>query len=72
MRSSPLFYGRTIKRRKGLKLLMSGRFGHSQSYVNEVARHAGLEVVEWKEEVLRQQGGQDVRGAVVTIRKREL
>ena len=51
----------------GLMLLPSGRFGHSQEYVEGVANKAGLTLVEWKEEVLRKQGKEDVQGAVVLL-----
>ena len=51
----------------GLMLLQSGRFGHSKSYVKDVADKAGLTLVEWKEEVLRKQGNKDVEGAAVLL-----
>ena len=51
----------------GLILLQSGRFGHSKAYVEAVADRAGLTLVEWKEEVLRKQGKEDVLGAVVLL-----
>ena len=51
----------------GLMLLPSGRFGHSQAYVEDVASKAGLKLIEWREEVLRKQGKEDVQGAVVLL-----
>ena len=51
----------------GLMLLQSGRFGHSKSYVKDVADRAGLTLVEWKEEILRKQGNNDVEGAAVLL-----
>ena len=51
----------------GLMLLQSGRFGHSKSYVKDVADKAGLTLVEWKEEILRKQGNKDVEGAAVLL-----
>lgn len=51
----------------GLMLLQSGRFGHSKSYVKDVADRAGLTLVEWKEEILRKQGNKDVEGAAVLL-----
>ena len=51
----------------GLMLLQSGRFGHSKSYVKDVADKAGLTLVEWKEEILRKQGNNDVEGAAVLL-----
>ena len=51
----------------GLMLLPSGRFGHSQAYVEDVANNAGLKLIEWREEVLRKQGKEDVQGAVVLL-----
>lgn len=51
----------------GLMLLPSGRFGHSHSYVEDVANKAGLKLIEWRKEVLRKQGKEDVQGAVVLL-----
>ena len=51
----------------GLMLLPSGRFGHSRAYVEDVANKAGLKLTEWKEEVLRKQGKDDVQGAVALL-----
>ena len=53
----------------GLKLLKSGRFGHSLSYIKQVVLENGFEVLIWKDCVLRQQGGVDVNGASVILRK---
>ena len=53
----------------GLKLLKSGRFGHSLSYIEKVASEHGFEVLIWKDCVLRQQGGVNVNGASVILRK---
>ena len=56
--------------KKGMLLLKSGRFGHSQAYVEKVAKKAGLKVTIWDEGALRKQGGATVRGAVVVLKKR--
>jgi len=56
----------------GLKLLPSGRFGHSKGYIDAVASATGFEVVTWQNCVLRQQGGEDVNGAVVVLKKSPL
>ena len=53
----------------GLKLLKSGRFGHSKRYIETVAKENGFDVLRWKDCVLRQQGGADVKGAVVVLVK---
>jgi predicted TPR repeat methyltransferase len=53
----------------GMRLLPSGRFGHSREYVKERARLFGLELVQWSDGVLRKQGGKDVQGATVTLQK---
>lgn len=53
--------------KEGLMLLQSGRFGHSKDYIRNVAKEVGLAIVGWKDEVLRKQGKDDVRGAVVTV-----
>ena len=53
----------------GLRLLPSGRFGHSKSHIKEVAERNGFEVVSWEACVLRQQAHRDVRGAAVILRK---
>jgi predicted TPR repeat methyltransferase len=55
----------------GLRLLPSGRFGHSRQYINEVAKQYGFEVLSWDDCVLRQQGGNNVKGATVILRKQE-
>ena len=52
----------------GLRLLPSGRFGHSRQYINEVAKISGFEVLSWDDCVLRQQGGKGVRGTTVILR----
>lgn len=51
----------------GMRLLPSGRFGHSKSYIQKVAKSQGFEVSSWRDCVLRRQGGQDVKGAVVVL-----
>ena len=53
----------------GLKLLPSGRFGHSREYINEVATLKGFQVFSWEECILRKQGGKDVTGAAVILKK---
>lgn len=53
----------------GLRLLPSGRFGHSRTYINEVAKSNGFEVLSWEECVLRHQGGTNVKGSSVILRK---
>lgn len=53
----------------GFKLERSGRFGHSRSYIEKVAKQKGFEVLSWVECTLRQQGGKDVEGASVILRK---
>lgn len=55
----------------GLRLLPSGRFGHSRQYINEVSKIYGFEVISWEDCVLRQQGGKGVREAIVILRKQE-
>eukprot|EP00986_Skeletonema_menzelii_P013897 scaffold8602_cov144-Skeletonema_menzelii.AAC.5 len=54
----------------GLRLLPSGRFGHSKEYVYQIARNHGFHVLSWKDAVLRQQSGKDVNGAVVILQKK--
>jgi len=54
---------------RGLRLLPSGRFGHSRSYIDEVAKVAGFEVLSWEDCVLRQQSHVDVLGASVILKK---
>jgi predicted TPR repeat methyltransferase len=53
----------------GLKLLRSGRFGHSQAYIETTANRHGLKLKLWKNGTLRKQRGEDVRGAVVVLEK---
>ena len=53
----------------GLKLLQSGRFGHSKAYIHNLASANGFEVSTWKDCTLRKQGGTDVKGAVVILKK---
>ena len=53
----------------GLRLLKSGRFGHSKKYIHHVAKENGFKVQSWEDCVLRQQGGADVNGAVVVLVK---
>lgn len=52
----------------GMRLLKSGRFGHTKDYITEMATLANLEIVYWNESVLRQQGGNDVPGAACVLR----
>ncbi|KAL7462762.1 hypothetical protein ACHAXS_003137 [Conticribra weissflogii] len=54
---------------RGLKLLPSGRFGHSKEYIYDVAASNGFDVLSWNDCVLRKQGRNDVKGAVVILRK---
>jgi len=51
------------------RLLKSGRFGHSKQYIEEVSKLNGFEVLTWEDCILRQQGGQDVKGATVVLKK---
>jgi len=53
----------------GVKLLKSGRFGHSKKHIEEVAYAHGFELSLWRESVLRQQSGQDVPGAVAVLKR---
>ena len=53
----------------GLRLLPSGRFGHSRTYIEEMATLSGFEVLLWEDCTLRQQGGEDVKGSSVILRK---
>jgi predicted TPR repeat methyltransferase len=53
----------------GLRLLPTGRFGHSRDYVNDVAKSKGFEVIFWEDCILRHQGGTEVRGSSVILRK---
>mmetsp|Transcript_11855 Transcript_11855/g.18194 ORF Transcript_11855/g.18194 Transcript_11855/m.18194 type:complete len:511 (+) Transcript_11855:105-1637(+) len=53
----------------GMRLLKSGRFGHSRAYIEKLAARYELRVVEWKEETLRKQRGEAVAGAVVCLQK---
>ena len=56
-------------RAAGVKLLKSGRFGHSKGHVEKVAKAFGFVMDLWKEDVLRTQGGNPVTGAVVVLRR---
>ena len=53
----------------GLRLLPSGRFGHSRSHVSGIAKSHGFEVLSWDDCILRQQRNADVNGAIVILRK---
>ena len=53
----------------GMRLLKSGRFGHSKKYIENVSGKNGFKVLTWTDCVLRQQGGIDVKGAVVVLMK---
>jgi predicted TPR repeat methyltransferase len=53
----------------GLKLLPSGRFGHSKAHIDNLARSKGFKVSSWKNCAIRQGGGKDVKGAVVILKK---
>ena len=53
----------------GLKLLPSGRFGHSKRYIENMAASNGFHVSCWNNCILRKQGGKDVKGATVILRK---
>jgi len=54
----------------GLRLLPSGRFGHSKEYVYRIAEKRGFHVLSWKDAVLRQQSGKNVKGAAVILQKK--
>eukprot|EP00541_Cyclophora_tenuis_P009477 CAMPEP_0116548784 /NCGR_PEP_ID=MMETSP0397-20121206/4527_1 /TAXON_ID=216820 /ORGANISM="Cyclophora tenuis, Strain ECT3854" /LENGTH=214 /DNA_ID=CAMNT_0004073469 /DNA_START=74 /DNA_END=718 /DNA_ORIENTATION=+ len=53
----------------GMRLLPSGRFGHSEPYVQMLASRTGMNLVEWKDDVLRMQRGKNVAAAVVILEK---
>jgi predicted TPR repeat methyltransferase len=55
--------------RGGMKLLPSGRFGHSKLYIEEIANEYGFQISIWRDCILRKQGGKDVQGAVVILTK---
>jgi predicted TPR repeat methyltransferase len=59
----------TTDANNGLRLLPSGRFGHSKEYVYQIAQKYGFQVLSWKDAVLRQQAGKNVDGAVVILQK---
>lgn len=51
-------------------LLPCGRFGHSSSYIHELAARCGFEVqVERSVDALRHQGGVPVKGGLFVLRK---
>ena len=52
----------------GLKLLPSGRFGHSRAYIDRVAKASGFELLTWNKCTLRKQGLEGVDGAVVVLK----
>jgi predicted TPR repeat methyltransferase len=54
----------------GVGLLKSGRFGHSRHYIQSLAKDHNYDLLEWKEEVLRKQGADNVHGAVVVLKKK--
>mmetsp|Transcript_49177 Transcript_49177/g.119186 ORF Transcript_49177/g.119186 Transcript_49177/m.119186 type:complete len:781 (+) Transcript_49177:381-2723(+) len=56
-------------RSDGLKLLQSGRFGHTKAYIEQTASRYGLELKLWRDGTLRKQRGDDVQGAVVVLEK---
>ena len=53
----------------GLKLLQSGRFGHTQAYIEQTASRYGLKLKLWRDGTLRKQRGDDVLGAVAVLEK---
>ena len=53
----------------GLRLLPSGRFGHSRPYINKAVRLNGFEILSWDDCVLHHQGGANIRGSSVILRK---
>lgn len=53
----------------GIKLLSSGRFGHSRAYIERVAISSGFGILSWQTCILRKQGGDDVKGAVIVLQK---
>ena len=53
----------------GLRLLKSGRFGHSRKYIEMVASQNGFKLQFWDDCILRKQGGVDVKGATVVLIK---
>jgi len=52
----------------GLKLLRSGRFGHSKAYIDRVAKASGFELLTWNKCTLRKQGLGGVDGVVVVLK----
>lgn len=52
----------------GMRLLPSGRFGHSRQYIYDMAEKYGFQILSWKDAVLRQQAGSDVNGSVVVMK----
>ena len=52
----------------GMRLLPSGRFGHSRQYIDHIAAKYGFQILSWKDAVLRQQAGSDVNGSVVVMK----
>jgi predicted TPR repeat methyltransferase len=53
----------------GMRLLPSGRFGHSRQYIYHMAETYGFQILSWKDAVLRQQAGSDVNGSVVVMKR---
>ena len=56
------------RKHQGVKLLKSGRFGHSRSHIEQIAHEHGFLLEVWEDAVLRTQGGSDVSGAVVVLK----
>jgi predicted TPR repeat methyltransferase len=52
------------------QLATDGRYRHGPAGLRAALAAAGLEVVEWREEVLRQEAGADVPGLLIVARAR--
>ena len=54
---------------QGYGLTASGRYSHSEAYVRDALRQAGLTLIEIQSVILRREGGQDVNGLLVSARQ---
>ncbi|WP_419655886.1 fusion protein (Methyltransferase type 12 and tetratricopeptide TPR-1+TPR-2) [Desulfosarcina variabilis str. Montpellier] len=53
----------------GYQLFPSGRYAHTQEYIENCLRHHGLEPVEKSESIIRKQSGKDVEGFLIVAKK---
>lgn len=53
----------------GYQLFPSGRYAHSQTYIENCLRHHGLEPVKETESVIRKQSGDEVWGLLIVAKK---